>query len=354
MKKLVPDHIRNLVPYQSARRIKSYGNIWLNANESPFVNRIHNLYKNLNRYPECQPKELLKKYAQYAGINNKNILLTRGADEGIELLIRTFCTPKKDVIMLFPPTYDMYEVSAKIFGIKIIKINTLFNFQLDIHTIKKNMYGVKIIYICHPNNPTGNLIFRNDLITLLNFVQPSVLIVIDEAYIEFSVNDSFINELKVYPNLVILRTLSKAFGLAGIRCGFLLSNSYIIKLIQKVITPYPIAIPISDIAIKALCLKNIHDMKNNVKNILSSKLWLVEYLKNIFFIKKIFSSYTNFILIKCHSSVKIFQYLEKNGIIVRNQSHKVNLKNCLRISIGTQDECQQLVSVLSSYEEKNN
>lgn len=355
MKQLVPNHIRNLIPYQSARCIKSHGHIWLNANESPFSNDIVcRLDKNLNRYPEPQPKILLKKYAEYVGINKQNILVTRGSDEGIDLLIRTFCVPKIDKIMIFPPTYDMYEVSANIFGVDVVKINSFSNFQLNLLEIKRNLSHIKIIYLCNPNNPTGNLINQDDIYTILEILNKNVFLVIDEAYIEFSITASMVKELYKYSNLIILRTLSKAFGLAGLRCGFLLSNVKIINYLKKVIAPYPIALPVSEIAREALSVSNINLMKKNVFMILKYKLWCFKKLLNFSFIKKIFLSDANFLLIQFFSSHQIFKYLEKNSIILRNQAHKLNLKNCLRVSIGTEDECHQFIDLLSVFEEKNN
>ncbi|AEH39658.1 histidinol-phosphate aminotransferase [Buchnera aphidicola (Cinara tujafilina)] len=355
MKKLVPNHIRNLIPYQSARCIKSSGHVWLNANELPFINdNIYKFNNNLNRYPEPQPKILLQKYSYFLNISPKNILVTRGSDEGIELLLRTFCVSKIDKIMIFPPTYDMYEVSANIFGIDVIKINSLSNFQLNIAEIQNNLSYVKIIYLCNPNNPTGNLISKKDIYSILNILNGKILLVIDEAYIEFSESSSMAKELYKYSNLVILRTLSKAFGLAGLRCGFILAGTKIIKYLKKVIAPYPIAIPVSDIVSEALSTKNIMFMRNNINKIISYKLWCMNKLKKFLFVEKVFLSSTNFILIKCYSSEKIFKYLEENGIIVRNQSHKLHLKNCLRISIGKKNECDQLINLLSMVEEKHN
>ncbi|WP_075431711.1 histidinol-phosphate transaminase [Buchnera aphidicola] len=355
MKKLAPDHIRNLIPYQSARCIKSHGHIWLNANESPFFNNIvGRLEKNLNRYPEPQPKILLKKYSEYVEINKKNILVTRGSDEGIELLIRTFCIPKTDKIMIFPPTYDMYEVSAKILGVDIVKINSCANFQLNLLELQRNLSNIKIIYLCNPNNPTGNLINQDDIYTILDILNKNVLFVIDEAYIEFSITASMVKKIYKFPNLIILRTLSKSFGLAGLRCGFLLSNVKIINYLKKVIAPYPIPLPVSEIASEALSIRNINLMKKNVFMILKYKLWCFKKLLNFSFVKKIFLSDANFLLIKFFSANKIFKYLEENSVIVRSQSHKLNLKNCLRVSIGTEGECHQFIDLLSVFEEKNN
>ncbi|VFP78051.1 Histidinol-phosphate aminotransferase [Buchnera aphidicola (Cinara cuneomaculata)] len=352
MKHLVPRHIDALKPYQSARRIGLTGRIYLNANESPWTNTIECKHNNLNRYPDFQPYELLNKYSQYAGISKKNILITRGADEGIELLMRSFCISGNDKIMFFPPTYDMYAINADIFNIRKIIIPLLSNFQLDLISIKKNINNVKLIYVCNPNNPTGNMFLRKNIISILKFIPKTTLLIIDEAYIDYAIENSFIDILNQYTNLVILRTLSKAFGLSSLRCGFVLSNTYVINILKKVLTPYPIATPISDIAVQSLKAGNIKYVQKNILKILYNKEFLVRKLKIFSCIQNIFLSQTNFILIKFFYSEIIFQYLTSNGIIIRDQSHKLGLKDCLRISVGTMNECQDLISVLSRFETK--
>lgn len=348
MKKLIPNHIRDLVPYSSARSINVEGDIWLNANESPWNQEIIRKFYKLNRYPQFQSKKLLLKYATYIQCDAKNIIITRGADEAIELLMRTFCIAYKDAIIFCPPTYDMYEVSAKILGIRAISIPLLKTFQLNLNCIYSYLKEIKLIYICHPNNPTGNIVLKEDVLFILNNIPNHVILVIDEAYIEFSENNSFIFLLSKYKNLVILRTLSKAFGLAGIRCGFIVSNINIVNILKKVLAPYPIPTPISDIAINALSAQNISIMKNRVLLILKNKNFLLKSLSKFSFVKNIYSSHTNFILIKFIESKFIFDYLLKNKIVLRDQSNKIYLKNCLRVSIGIKEECQQLINVLKA------
>ncbi|VFP81367.1 histidinol-phosphate transaminase [Buchnera aphidicola] len=352
MKKLTPNHIHILKPYESARSIGLKGHVYLNANESPWINTVKYEHNNLNRYPEFQSFKLLKKYSQYSCIPNNQILITRGADEGIELLVRTFCVSGNDNIMFFPPTYDMYSVVADIFNIKKIIVPVLPNFQLDIKNIKKKINNVKLIYLCNPNNPTGNLFFRKDIISILTMIPETTLLIIDEAYIDYSIQDSFISELSRFNNLVILRTLSKAFGLSGIRCGFILSNINIINILKKVLAPYPIPTPVSNIAIKSLELKNITKVKKNILQIFKNKFFLINKIKSFSCVKNIFFSQANFVLIKFYQSKKVFQYLISKGIIIRDQSHKLGLKDCLRISIGTINECKDLINILSMFEGK--
>ncbi|WP_168919457.1 histidinol-phosphate transaminase [Enterobacteriaceae endosymbiont of Donacia thalassina] len=344
---MIRKNIINFIPYKSARLLYKNDNITnhlvaLNANESPIISSFSLNKKIFNRYPEPQPKELINLYSKYVNLNPENILITRGADEGIDLVMRTFCNPKKDKILFCPPTYDMYRVTAEILNIKYIKIDSNNNWELNLNKIKKNLNKIKIIYICNPNNPTGNYINQNDIIRLLKLTKNKTIIVIDEAYIEFCVDQTFSYLINKYHNLIILRTLSKAFALAGLRCGFILTNKNIIDVLLKVIAPYPIPAPVVDIAIQALNSKNLIIMKNNVKIIINNKKWLIKNLYKCNCIKNIFDSSTNFILVKFHNSEFIFKKLTKKKIIVRNQNHEKKLNNCLRITIGTFFECKKL------------
>jgi len=353
--KLVRKNVQNLMPYKSARSIGgTHDNILLNANESPTPVFFQLKKKSFNRYPECQPRNLISSYANYTNLYFNQVLVTRGADEGIELLIKAFCEPGKDAIIYCPPTYDMYRVSAKTAGVKIKEIPTIKNsWKLDLFNIELNLNEVKLVYICNPNNPTGNLFLKKDLLFLLNITAGRSLIVIDEAYIEFSPKESMIDYLKEYPNLVILRTLSKAFALAGIRCGFTLANKDIINILNKVISPYPISIPASDIAIQSLESNYIKLMQNRVLDSNNNRTWLINRLQNINCVEKVFESYANYVLVKFFNFEKIFKTLWDKGIILRNQNEKINLKKCIRISIGTRAESLLLIKELEIFSEKN-
>ncbi|QCI23668.1 histidinol-phosphate transaminase [Buchnera aphidicola (Macrosiphoniella sanborni)] len=353
--KLFRTNIQNLKPYQSARNIGGmHGEVLLNANESPISVLFKSKKKILNRYPENQPSDLISAYANYVQLSNEKILVTRGADEGIELLIKSFCEPEKDAVIYCPPTYDMYRVSAKIAGVKIKEIPTIKNtWQLDISSIRENLIGVKLIYICNPNNPTGNLIFKKDLLNLLKITSHRCLVVIDEAYIEFSPTDTMVNYLKEYSNLVILRTLSKAFALAGIRCGFILGNKDVISILKKVISPYPIPIPVTDIALQSLREDYIELMKHRVLHLNNNRIWLIKKLKSLRCVEEIFTSTANYVLVKFFMFNKIFKTLWEKGIILRNQHEKINLQRCIRISIGTHLENVHLIKELKNFSEKD-
>lgn len=212
---LARENVRNLTPYQSARRLGGNGDVWLNANEYPTAVEFQLTQQTLNRYPECQPKAVIENYAQYAGVKPEQVLVSRGADEGIELLIRAFCEPGKDAILYCPPTYGMYSVSAETIGVECRTVPTLENWQLDLQGISDKLDGVKVVYVCSPNNPTGQLINPQDFRTLLELTRGKAIVVADEAYIEFCPQASLAGWLAEYPHLAILRTLSKAFCSGG-------------------------------------------------------------------------------------------------------------------------------------------
>ncbi|WP_343182589.1 histidinol-phosphate transaminase [Buchnera aphidicola] len=348
LKKLFRSDLLTLEPYRSARLIGGNGKIWLNANEcfSPPSFNLNNFF--FNRYPECQPKILLEKYSFYSGIKQKNILVSRGADEAIELLIRAFCIPGKDCIMTFPPTYMMYSKISEIYGIQNIKIPLINNIKLDFEKISLYVQNVKLIYLCRPNNPTGHLLNLKNVISVLDVVKNDSIVVIDEAYIEFCEKNTLTFLLKKYDNLIILRTLSKSFGLAGIRCGFTLAHEDIIQILNKIIAPYPLTMPSIDIAIQALEDTNILVMKNRVSVCNQNKLWLLKKIKKLSLVNYIFDSQANYILVNFFYAKKIFNILWNQGIILRDQSHELSLKNCLRITIGTKKECELLYFALKN------
>jgi histidinol-phosphate aminotransferase len=259
--KLARNTVQALTPYLSARRIGGKGHIWLNANEAPnCITEFQLNSEGLNRYPEFQPPELIQAYADYAHVETSQLLATRGADESIELLIRTFCESNSDkaqqeCILICPPTYGMYAISAETADVGIVEVALDIDFNVDYQAVKETVLSnkkIKLVFLCAPNNPTGNLLDKNKLIKLLQATHDHALIVVDEAYIEFCPEASQVDLLSAHSNLVITRTLSKAFALAGIRCGFTIANSDVIEMLSKVIPPYPMPAPIAQIATQAL------------------------------------------------------------------------------------------------------
>ncbi|MFQ3288774.1 MAG: histidinol-phosphate aminotransferase [Alteromonadaceae bacterium] len=352
--KLAREELINMVPYQSARRLFSSGDdatnkIWLNANEASGPGTYQLEGNSLNRYPDFQPESLLKAYSNYAQQPVANILATRGADEGIELLIRTFCKAYQDNIVICPPTYGMYAISAESHGAGIVKV-PLINNELDLEGLKANVGKVKIVFLCSPGNPTGNLLPAAQIKETIELFKDSAIVVVDEAYIEFSAKHSVASWLQQYENLVILRTLSKAFALAGLRCGFTLANSDIINMLSKVIAPYPISAPVAEIGSIALANDNLKQVSIRVKETDFFRQQLITWLALQPWCEKVHHSDANFVLFKAGSEdLKdfIFNALLARGILIRDQSKQPQLMNCLRISIGSEHELKLLIETIT-------
>ncbi|MFK3662204.1 histidinol-phosphate transaminase [Scandinavium sp. NPDC088450] len=346
IEELARKNVRDLTPYQSARRLGGKGDVWLNANEYPTAVAFDLSQQTLNRYPECQPKAVIDNYAQYAGLKPEQVLVSRGADEGIELLIRAFCEPGKDAILFCPPTYGMYSVSAETFGVEYRTVPALENWQLDLQAIADKLDGVKVVYVCSPNNPTGQIINPQDIRVLLEMTRGKAIVVADEAYIEFCPQATLTSWIAEYPHLVVLRTLSKAFALAGLRCGFTLASEEVIALLLKVIAPYPLSTPVADIAAQALSPQGINAMRDRVAQILQERQYLVNQLREIDCVEQVFDSETNYILARITASSSVFKSLWDQGIILRDQNKQPSLSGCLRITIGTREESQRVIDAL--------
>lgn len=346
IEELARKNVRELTPYQSARRLGGKGDVWLNANEFPTAVPFDLTQNALNRYPECQPKAVIDNYARYAGVKPEQVLVSRGADEGIELLIRAFCEPGQDAVLFCPPTYGMYSVSAETFGVEYRTVLARENWQLDLQGIADKLDGVKLVYVCSPNNPTGQIINPQDLRSLLEMTRGKALVIADEAYIEFCPQATLAGWLSEYPHLVILRTLSKAFALAGLRCGFTLANEEVIALLMKVIAPYPLSTPVADIAAQALSPQGIAAMRERVAQIVAERVFLVNALRDIPCVEQVFDSETNYILVRMTASSAVFKSLWDQGIILRDQNKQPSLSGCLRITIGTREESQRVIDAL--------
>ncbi|MEY0588795.1 histidinol-phosphate transaminase [Providencia manganoxydans] len=345
---LARSNVKEMTPYMSARRLGGNGDVWLNANEYPTAPDFQFNERNLNRYPECQPANVILNYAAYAGVSPEEVLVCRGADESIELLIRAFCEPGKDAVMFCPPTYGMYSVSAETFGVEQKKIPSMPDWSLNIDAIRDNLQNTKLIYICSPNNPTGNIIDNKDLVQVLEMAAERALVVVDEAYIEFCPQYSVASWIANYPNLVVLRTLSKAFALAGLRCGFTLASADVIEILLKVIAPYPLSTPVATIAAQALSIEGIATMKHRVATITDNRIALSEALSELPIVEKVYPSETNYILVRFTEANKIFKALWEQGIILRDQSKQLGLTNCLRITIGTETENVRVIEAIEA------
>jgi len=356
--KLARAELIDMVPYQSARRLFSSGaggnsaanKVWLNANEASGEGSYQLDANSINRYPDFQPESLLTAYSEYTQQPVSNILSTRGADEGIELLIRTFCKAYQDDILICPPTYGMYAISAQNHGAGIVKVPLIDN-ELDLEGLKAQVGKVKVVFLCSPGNPTGNLLPQAQIKAVIELFKDSAIVVVDEAYIEFSAKDSVVSWLAQYENLVVLRTLSKAFALAGLRCGFTLANSDIISMLSKVIAPYPISSPVAEIASIALAPNNLEKMQQRVEETSLLREQLSSWLAEQHWCEKVHSSDANFVLFQASSDALkdfIFNALLAQDILIRDQSKQMQLENCLRISIGSKSELELLKQTITS------
>lgn len=341
MEKLARKQVQALTPYLSARRIGGSGDVWLNANESPFDNEYNVNFTRLNRYSECQPPELINAYAAYAKVTPEQVLTSRGADEGIELLIRAFCEPNEDAILYCPPTYGMYSISAETIGVETKTIPLTSEWQLDLPSIERNLDNVKLVFVCSPNNPTGNVINRKDILSLLEMTKDRAIVVMDEAYIDFCMEVSTVDLLATYPNLAILRTLSKAFALAGLRCGFTLANKELIDVLSKVIAPYPVPVPVSDIATQALSEAGLARMKYQTLDLSANRAYLHAGLMVLNGVT-VYEGWGNYFLVKFPDGDVVFKAAWDHGIVLRNSP----IKDCVRISIGNREECEKTLSFI--------
>jgi histidinol-phosphate aminotransferase len=344
IEKLVRENIKNMTPYSSARHeFSGAATVFLDANENAFGSPLP---VNYNRYPDPLQLPLKEKLSQIKGVPTPNIFLGNGSDEAIDLLFRIFCEPGTDNVILFPPTYGMYEVCAEINNVAVKKIPLTAGFQLDLEAIEGAVdANTKLIFVCSPNNPTGNSINRADIEVLLNNFEG--LVVIDEAYINYSRQKTFIPELTEYPNLVILQTLSKAWGLAGLRLGMAFAGKPVIDYMNRVKYPYNINTATQQLALEAI--SNISSVNNWTKTTVTQKESLSEALTALSITEKVFPSDANFILVKMTGAKNIYDFLAAKGIIVRDRSRVILCDDCLRITIGTPDENNQLLEALKKY-----
>ena len=337
IKNLVRKNIEDLIPYSSARDEfnKSDNYIYLDANESSYDNGY-------NRYPNNKHPELITLISNYKKLNKDELVLCNGTDELIDLVIRVFCEPGKDKIITLNPTYGMYEVSAKINNVKNVKIDLDHNFQIDIEKVKSQFDDLtKIIFITNPNNPTGNCFNEDSIIEIIKSFNGIVFI--DEAYIDYS-NNSLISKVNVYQNLIISQTFSKALGLAGIRLGVGYSNNTLISYIRKVKPPYNVNLLTEKKAIENISSTYLDN--SQIKETILERNKLEKKLENFPFVKKIYPSDSNFLLVKVANANNVYKYLLENSIVVRNRSQIKGCEECLRITVGTPKQNNLLINVL--------
>lgn len=338
---LVRKNIRSLKPYSSARsEFKGSAEVFLDANENPYET-------GLNRYPDPLQRALKKEIAAFKGVHPEQIFLGNGSDEAIDLLIRIFCEPRVDQIMILPPTYGMYRVAADIADVSITEVPLRADFQPDVAgVLAKATPQTKLLFLCSPNNPTGNS-FDPAIIEelLMSF---SGIVVIDEAYIDFSEQESFTKLIALHPKLVVMQTFSKAWGLAGIRLGMAFAQARTIQLFNKVKPPYNINQLTQNAALEAL--QNKAQYENWLHEILVERQQLEEALKLLPMVQKVYPSDANFLLVKVDAPNKLYQYLIEEKIIVRNRSTVLLCEGCLRITVGRPEENRRLLEGLKKYQ----
>lgn len=341
---LVRENVKRVTPYSSARdEFSGEAKIFLDANENSLGSPVTKWY---NRYPDPYQKEVKEALSRIKTIPAENIFLGNGSDECIDLLYRCFCEPGKDNVIICPPTYGMYEVSAAINDVEVKKVTLLENFQLNMEGIEEAVdERTKIIWVCSPNNPTGNSIDYQDIEILLNNF--TGLVVVDEAYINFAKQRSLTREVKEYPNLVVMQTLSKAWGLAALRLGMLITSTEIVGWLNKIKPPYNINQATQELALKAL--KEVEQVNEMIRQIVQMRDEVAKQLLQLTIVKKVYPSDANFLLVQVDNAVSVYEHLLGDSIVVRDRSKVKLCEGCLRITIGTEEENRKLMESLTKY-----
>jgi histidinol-phosphate aminotransferase len=342
---LVRENIKRLKPYSSARdEFKGEANVFLDANENSFGSPLTKWY---NRYPDPLQSKVKERLSAVKAIPSANIFLGNGSDECIDLLIRAFCEPGTDNMIICPPTYGMYEVSANINNVPVKKVSLTPDYQLSLEAIANAIdANTKLIFLCSPNNPTGNSLNREDVEVLLN--NYFGIVVIDEAYINFSRFRSFTQELKDYPNLVVMQTLSKAWGLAALRIGMAFASEEIVHILNKIKPPYNINQASQELVLQAL--DHVQEVNDMIREIVNERQLLEKALPSIGLVQVIHPSDANFLLVQVTEPVRIYQYLLDRGIVVRDRSRVELCEGCLRITVGTPHENKLLLEALNAFQ----
>jgi len=339
-----PD-ILELQPYQHAAWDPAFER--MHANEMPWRASGDNSSAGLNRYPEPQPHALVERMAQLYGVPARQLLVGRGSDEAIDLLVRAFCRAGQDNVVITPPTFGFYKVAARIQGAGVLEVPLLRDgFALDAGQVIAAGLRAKIVFLCSPNNPTGNLLDEAAMLRVCTELAGKALVVVDEAYVEFCARASLTARLREFPNLVILRTLSKAYALAGARLGTVIASEDIIGLLRRIIPPY--AIPSSTVA-EVLALTEAPQRALSaarIRTLLDERNSMHACLERCANVARVFPSDANFLLIECRDARRFFEAGKSAGLIVRDFSSYPGLANCLRISIGTPDQNQRLLAAV--------
>ncbi len=349
---LARPEIRELAPYASARSIAGISPVTLNANESPWPAPGDATGK-LNRYPEPQPAALVEAVANHFAVDASRVLVTRGSDEAIDLLIRAFCAAGRHAIVQCPPTFGMYAISARIQDARVINVPLLADegFGLDLPGLglAAEDPAVRLIFLCRPNNPTGSMYEAEGILNLCRQLSDQALIIVDEAYMDFAAEPSMAKDLEALPNLAVLRTFSKAHALAGARCGCLLASPDVISLLKRILAPYPLPTATIDAALKALEPESLAATQLQTQLLNQGREVLAKVLKDLPYVREQWPSEANFILLRVDDGPALCDWLAGQGVLVRNFHSNPVLSNCLRISIGSPPENARLAQLLEAY-----
>jgi histidinol-phosphate aminotransferase len=344
---LARPEIRALQPYSSARMEAGNGEVFLNANESAWA-PVGDGGLGCNRYPEPQPLALVSALASMYDVRHEQLLVGRGSDEAIDLLIRAFCSAGKDAILIQPPTFGMYSVCARIQSADVIEVPLADDFTLDVDAVLAAVTpAVKLIFVCTPNNPSGQCVPRESIERLLQSLNGKAVLVVDEAYIEFAYERSVSDLIDRYENLAVLRTLSKAWALAGARIGCLLANPEVISLLRRIMPPYPVPTPCVAAAMAAFSSSGKAQAREHIETVRSEHERMRSHLAALSMVREVLPSQANFLAVRFDDAGAIFQKLLDAGVVVRNIRRYPRLADALRITIGTPEENDCVLAVLA-------
>lgn len=344
VQQLLRPHLRKFKAYASARTEYTGADaIFLDANENPLGSASGG---QLNRYPDPIQKRLKEEISRIKAISTEQIFVGNGSDEVIDLLYRAFCEPGVDNVIICPPTYGMYETSANLNNITLKEVLLTNDFQLHIEPILAAIdEHTKMIFICNPNNPTGNLLYEEDITRIVESF--AGLVVIDEAYIDFAPAASWISKLSQHPNVLVMQTLSKAWGMAGIRVGMAFASAEIIKILTAIKPPYNVSVLAQEAALKAL--KNQAGQQQMIETIMQENVRLVAAFEQMSYIKKVYPTHANFILLEVEDPNGLYKYLTEHQVVVRNRNTTPLCGGCVRISVGTTSENDELLKWMNAY-----
>ncbi|HEX7338896.1 MAG TPA: histidinol-phosphate transaminase [Rhodanobacteraceae bacterium] len=340
-----------LKPYSSARMEARNAQVMLNANESPWL-PVGDAGQGLNRYPEPQPAVLCSRLAEVYGVRDEQILVSRGSDEAMDLLVRVFCRPGQDAIAICPPTFGMYAVCAGVQGAGVVSVPLDADFGVDVEALLAAVTpAVKLVFLCSPNNPTGGVVPLEDIEAVAAALAERALVIVDEAYVEFADGDSAAALLDDYPNVLVLRTLSKAWALAGARIGALLAAPGIIALVRRIMPPYPLPTPSVDAALATLSDEAMQTVRERIASIRYQRDCLRKRLRALPQVRAVLPSQANFLTVRFDDAAAVYGALLAQGIVVRDVTRYPGLADCLRISVGSAQDNAQLLQVLESLAE---